>query len=89
MKQFQRAIMQKNQKNTQQNSEVEDGSDDFALDEIGLDDYGFIFDAEGNLKTVLMPEDYTEIPEKIIELFKLIGVTEIEDIHARVGHILH
>jgi len=83
--------MQKDQKNSQQNNEVEieDESDDFALDEIEADDYGFIFDAEGNLKTVLMPEDYDEIPEKIIQLFKLIGVEDIEEIHARVGHVLH
>lgn len=81
--------MQKNQKNLQQNNEVEDEVDDFALDEIDVDDYGFIFDAAGNLKTILMPEDYDEIPAKIIELFKMIGVTDLEEIHARVGHTLH
>ena len=82
--------MQKDQKNSQQNNEVEEEQEDYSLeDEIQADDYGFIFDAEGNLKTVLMPEDYDEIPEKIIELFKLIGVTDMEEIRARVGHVLH
>ena len=83
--------MQKNQKNLQQSNdiEIEDELDDSVLNEIAADDYGFIFDTEGNLKTVLMPEDYNEIPEKIIQLFKLIGVEDIEEIHARIGHILH
>lgn len=61
----------------------------FGADEISDEDYGFILDADGNLKSIFMPEEYTEIPEKVYEIFKLFGIEDIEEINARCGHILH
>jgi len=66
-----------------------DTEDEVDLEEIGLDDYAIILDADGNLKSILMPEVYDEIPEKLIEIFKLYGVTDIEEVHARLGHVVH
>lgn len=59
------------------------------FDEISDDDYGFILDAEGNLKSVFIPEDYDEIPEKVYAIFKLFGIEDIDEIHARIGHVIH
>jgi hypothetical protein len=64
-------------------------TEDYELDEINNDDYGFILDANGDLKSILMPEDYDEIPEKIIEVFKMFGITDLNEIHLRLGHTLH
>lgn len=59
------------------------------LEEIDLDDYAIILDAEGNLKSILMPEFYDEIPEKLIAIFKLYGVDDIDEVYTRIGHVIH
>jgi hypothetical protein len=67
----------------------EEETEDYGSEEISADDYGFILDSNGKLKSVLMPEDYDEIPEKVIEVFNMFGVTNIDEIYARLGHTLH
>jgi len=64
-------------------------NEDIDLEEINLDDYAIILDADGNLKSILMPESYDEIPEQLISIFKLYGVDDIDEVYARLGHVLH
>jgi len=49
-------------------------------DEIGDEDYGFVFDAEGNLKYAFVTEvTFNNDPPKIIKkIMKLLDVTDIE-----------
>jgi len=58
-------------------------------DEITDEDYGFILDAEGNLKSVFLPIDYEVIPEKVYAIFGLFGIDDVAEIHRRIGHSVH
>lgn len=57
--------------------------------EITGDDYVFILDSDGNLKSVLVPEDYEEIPESVLAIFEVFGITDEDEVNARLGHTLH
>ena len=67
-------------------------ADDFevieAKDEqdIGAEDYGFVFDAEGNLKYAFVPEvTFNNDPPKIIKkIMKLLDVTDIEQFNNEI-----
>jgi hypothetical protein len=49
--------------------------------EITDSDFGFIIDNNGDLKTVFFPETFSGIiPEKIKELFQLMGVKNPENL---------
>ena len=52
--------------------------DDF--DDISDDDYGFILDREGNLKSVFLPENTDEIPDKVLEILELFEIDSIESL---------
>ena len=59
--------------------------DDDVMDSIADDDYIFIMDSEGNLKSVMLPEEYTtqitpENVEKVMKIFGLVGF-ESKTIH--------
>jgi len=74
-----------------QNERYEDeGDDDSRLDlyddEITDEDYGFILGPDGELKSVFMPMDYFEVPEKVRDIFKHFG---IEDPESVIIHTLH
>lgn len=57
--------------------EIEDAVYDYT-DEIGEEDYGFVFDAEGNLKFVFVPEILPDKPPKnIAKIMKIIGVIDL------------
>jgi hypothetical protein len=58
-------------------------------EEITDDDFGFILDGEGNLKSVFVPVEYEIIPEKVYAIFKLYGIEDETEIHARIGHVVH
>jgi hypothetical protein len=52
--------------------------EDDVMDSIADDDYIFIMDSEGNLKSVMLPEEYTtqitpENVEKVMKIFGLVG----------------
>lgn len=57
--------------------EVDDAVFDYQ-DEIGEDDYGFVFDADGNLKFAFVPEILPDRPPKnIAKIMKLLGVIDL------------
>lgn len=46
--------------------------------DIGEDDYGFVFDSEGNVKFVFIPENVPFKPPKTIaKIMKILGVTDL------------
>jgi hypothetical protein len=77
--------MQKPFKNISDNDTVED---DLGLIDLDHSDYGFILDGDGDLKAVLLPEDCTNVPEKVLKLLKVFGINDIDDISA-AGHSIH
>lgn len=54
--------------------------------EITNEDYGFILGPDGELKSVFMPIDYFEVPDKVREIFKAFGIADPESV---VVHTLH
>ena len=51
-------------------------------DEIGEEDYGFVFDAEGNLKFAFIPEFPPDKPPKNIQkIMKILGVIDLAQFH--------
>ncbi len=56
---------------------VEDPVQDYD-EEIGEEDYGFIFDADGNLKFAFIPEIVPDKPPKnIAKIMKILGVIDL------------
>ena len=55
-------------------------------DEITDEDYGFILGPDGELKSVFMPMNYFEVPNKVRALFKAFGIDDPESV---VIHTLH
>lgn len=46
--------------------------------DIGEDDYGFVFDADGNVKFVFVPDNLPFKPPKtILKIMKILGVTDL------------
>ena len=60
----------------------EDDDDDF-----NDNDYGFIIDANGDLKTMMLPEDLMEDPLRSIK--KILKIFGIKDIHQFEPRTLH
>jgi hypothetical protein len=60
-------------------NEPDEIADDF-VDSIADGDYIFVLDSDGNLKSLLLPDDYEQelAPEKIEQALKLFGVSAIE-----------
>ena len=57
--------------------EVEDPVLDYT-DEVGDEDYGFVFDADGNLKFAFIPEFPPDKPPKNIKkIMKVLGVIDL------------
>lgn len=67
---------------TQQNlnNDLEDTSEDDFLDSIGEEDFVFVLDRDGQLKTMLLPEEYenTEMPENLSKVLKVFGISGLE-----------
>jgi hypothetical protein len=69
--------------NTTSAVEVEDLEDD----EYDPSDYGFIISADGELKSIMYPEDLMgEPPEEIQLIMKLFGVGDLETSETRTLH---
>jgi hypothetical protein len=61
---------------------IEDGLYDL---EISEDDYGFILSPDGELKSMMLPENMPfDVPEKLAKIFEILGYTESSD-----GNTLH
>ena len=51
-------------------------------DEIGEEDYGFVFDADGNLKFAFIPEfPPNKPPKNIAKIMKILGVIDLSQFH--------
>jgi hypothetical protein len=55
-------------------------------EEITNEDYGFIVGADGELKSVFMPTDYFEIPEKVKAVFETFGISDPESVNVYTLH---
>jgi len=65
-------------------ADVEDGEID-----IDDEDYGFLIDRDGNLKTMFLPHDIasdTEIPATVRKIMKIFKIQDIEQIDAGMLH---
>jgi hypothetical protein len=49
-------------------------------DDISDEDYGFILDREGNLKSVFLPDDTGQIPDKVLEILELFDIDSVESL---------
>lgn len=64
---------------------IEELSSD-SQDDIGEEDYGFVFDADGNLKYVFIPENLPFKPPKVItRILKVIGVTDLSQFNEDIS----
>lgn len=63
-------------------NELEDINEGDFLDSLADDDYVFVLDSEGNLKSVLMPDmnKDSEVPSNVESVLKFFGVSNIEPI---------
>jgi len=64
----------------------EEGVVDLYDDEITEEDYGFVLDGEGELKSVFFPANYFEIPDKVAKILKIMGVNNPEDVQIHSVH---
>jgi hypothetical protein len=59
-------------------AEIEIQEADVDYQDIGEEDYGFIFDSEGNLKYAFIPEVVPDKPPKTIaKIMKVLGVIDL------------
>ncbi len=67
------------------NKELEDTTEDDFLDSIGEQDYVFILDKDGELKTVLLPDEFEDnhVPEAVQKILKTLGIDRLQ------SHTLH
>ena len=67
------------------NKELEDTTEDDFLDSIGEQDYVFILDKDGELKTVLLPDEFEDdqVPANVQQVLKTLGVDRLQ------SHTLH
>ena len=49
-------------------------------DDISEEDFGFILDRDGNLKSVFLPENMDDIPDKVMEILELFEIDSIESL---------
>jgi hypothetical protein len=67
---------------TQINEEDYEDDEDFT-DE----DYGFILGPDGELKSLMIPEDLMENPPKnVLKILKILGIKDIHDIEPKTLH---
>jgi hypothetical protein len=67
---------------TQINEEDYEDDEDFT-DE----DYGFILGPDGELKSLMIPEDLMENPpKKVLKILKILGIKDIHDIEPKTLH---
>jgi len=55
-------------------------------DELTDQDYGFVLSPDGELKSVFVPHDMMDIPDKVKSIFSMFG---IEDPHMVKVHSVH
>ena len=56
-------------------------------DEFGEDDFGFILGPDGELKSIMIPEDHVgELPEKVLMILNIYGINDIDELSKRRLH---
>lgn len=50
------------------------------IDDIMDDDFGFILDKQGNLKSVFLPDNVEDIPDKVLEILELFEIDSLESL---------
>jgi hypothetical protein len=57
--------------------EIDEVTEDDFLDELDLEDFVFVIDREGNLKNLILPENYESmtIPDEISTLLQMYGLS--------------
>lgn len=69
---------------------IDQEQDDFYDDAISDDDYGFIFDSEGNLKSAFFPDDAEfNVPETIQAILDIFGIDDIAQLEHGHSKTLH
>jgi len=63
-------------------NELEDINEGDFLDSLADDDYVFVLDSEGNLKSVLMPEinQDSAVPDNVESVLKFFGVSNMDPV---------
>lgn len=54
--------------------------------EIEDTDFGLIFDQDGNLKMIMVPDSYMQYPPNIKKVFKAAGIPDLDEVQT---HTLH
>jgi len=72
-------------------AEVQEMADDVEDGDIDIDeeDYGFLIDREGNLKTMFLPHDIdrdTKVPASVKKIMKIFKIHDIEQLDAGMLH---
>lgn len=72
-------------------AEIQEMADDVEDGEIDIDDedYGFLIDRDGNLKTMFLPHDLAsdaEIPASIKKIMKIFKIHDIEQLNSGMLH---
>lgn len=66
-------------------SEVDDMTEDEFLDSLDIEDYVFVLDSDGNLKNLILPENYEsmEIPDAVKTILQMynLNVWNLNSIH--------
>ena len=59
--------------------ELEDISEDDFLDSLDAEDYVIVFSNDGQLKTLILPDDYNneELPDTIQAILKVFGIHKV------------
>jgi hypothetical protein len=56
-------------------------------EEFGRDDFGFILGPDGELKSVMIPEDHMgELPEEVTMILSMYGIDDINKLNNRLLH---
>lgn len=67
--------------------EIDEISDFNEEDDFDDSDYGFIISSDGELKSIMFPEELMENPPKeIIKILKIFGIKDVNDIAPKTLH---
>jgi hypothetical protein len=56
-------------------------------DEFGKDDFGFILGPDGELKSIMIPEDHVgEFPDEVTMILNIYGINDINELNNRHLH---
>jgi hypothetical protein len=61
--------------------------EEFDDDNFSPNDFGFIIDSNGNLKTLMIPEHLMEDPpEEVVAILEMFGIDNIHDLETKLLH---